>query len=171
MLIKGYRQEFCRPPNPVAQHLRCFAHLEGDISEVLPYLNTALRGHQYFQDPLSLTLKFQDRLITLYPRLIAINIVKDEAEAEEILKWLKKEINETWERRREIEPSIEVLPKPRILDLLRLLPQSNCQACGQPTCMVFAVQLSQGVRGPDECPPLAEESKRKLRQYLGQFHF
>ena len=32
-----------------------------------------------------LTLKFQAKLITLYPEMISINMVKDEVEAEQIL--------------------------------------------------------------------------------------
>ena len=27
VLLKRYRKEFCRPPNPEAQHLRCIAYL------------------------------------------------------------------------------------------------------------------------------------------------
>jgi hypothetical protein len=33
-------QEFVRPPNPSARHLRCFAHLDTDIETILPHLNT-----------------------------------------------------------------------------------------------------------------------------------
>ena len=51
MLVNQYLSKFVRPPNPTAQHLRCYAHLDGDISEVLPYLNTVLKGHQFCPDP------------------------------------------------------------------------------------------------------------------------
>ena len=90
MLIKAYTKSFVRPPNPSAQHLRCFAALEEDIGAVLPYLNTVLKGYQYDQDPPSLTLQLPGKLVTLTGRQIAINIVKDEEEAVEILEWLKK---------------------------------------------------------------------------------
>jgi ArsR family metal-binding transcriptional regulator len=169
MLLNQYRLRFVRPPNPTAQHLRGFAHLEADISGVLPYLNTVLKGHQFFPEPPSLTLKFQGKLITLTSQEIAINIVKDEIEAEEILEWLKREINATWERQGEIAPSFEVAPQPRILDILKLLPQTNCRACGQPTCMVFAVQVGQGTKVLDECPGLGQENCQKLIEYLRQF--
>ena len=87
MLVERYHKEFCLPPNPKARHLRCYAHLDGDIGEVLPYLNTVLGGYQYYRESQMLTLKFQAKLITLYPQMIAINMVKDEAEAEKILEW------------------------------------------------------------------------------------
>ncbi|NOR24625.1 MAG: Fe-S cluster protein, partial [Desulforhopalus sp.] len=67
MLVESYRMEFCLPPNPKAQHLRWYSHLDGDITEVLPYLNTVLGGYQYYKDPPMLTLKYQAKLITLYP--------------------------------------------------------------------------------------------------------
>ena len=47
MLLKRYKKEFCRPPNPEAQHLRCVAYLNENIGDVLPYLNTVLKGHQF----------------------------------------------------------------------------------------------------------------------------
>jgi ArsR family metal-binding transcriptional regulator len=159
-----------RPPNPTAQHLRCFAHLEADIGPVLPYLNTWLRGHQFCPDPASLTLKFHAKLITLTAHEIAINMVRDQDEAYEILEWLKKEINATWERRGEITPSFGVAAPPRVLDVLKFLPHTNCRACGQPTCMVFAVQICQGGQGLDACPSLDQENLKRLREYLEPFH-
>jgi len=169
MLLKQYRKEFCRPPNPEAQHLRCVAYLDENISDVLPYLNTVLKGHQYIKKPPSLTLKFNGKLITLYAQEIGINIVKDEVEADKILKWLKKEINDTWKRRKEIKPSFEVAEKPGVIDILKQLPKSNCQECGKPTCMVFAVSVTEGEKSPEDCPPLDIQSKITLQNYLKQF--
>jgi len=170
MILDQYHTKYVRPPNPKAQHLRCFASLQSDIGAVLPYLNTVLHGHLFFPEPPSLTLKYGGgTLITLTSREIAINIVKDEAEAENILEWLKKEINTTWERREEITPSFEVAAAPRALDILKLLPRTNCRACGQPTCLVFAVQVCQGTQSLAACSGLEKESREKLQKYLGQF--
>jgi ArsR family metal-binding transcriptional regulator len=170
MLINQYYARYVRPPNPSAQHLRCFAQLDGDIGEVLPYLNTRLKGHEFCLDPPSLTLKYRSKMITLTSREIAINMVKDQGEAEEILHWLAREINATWEGRREIAPSFEVAPQPRIFEIFKLLPRTNCRACGQPTCLVFAVQVSQGAQALAGCPHLDQENEARLREYLGQFH-
>jgi len=169
MLLKRYRKEFCRPPHPEVLHLRCVAYLDENISDVLPYLNTVLKGHQYNTNPLSLTLKFNDKLITLYSQEIGINIVKDEDEADKILEWLKQEINDTWKRRGEIKPSFEVPQKPGILNILKLLPKTNCQKCGQPACMVFAVLITEGEESPDNCPQLDMQNKITLQEYLKQF--
>ncbi len=169
MLIKGYRKEFCRPPHPGAEHLRCVAHLDDDISEVLPYLNTVLEGHQYFSNPASLTLKLPGKLVTLHARDIAINILKDEAEADRIFEWLKDQVNETWKRRREIRPSYEISAKPRAIEVLKLLPKTNCRRCGHLTCMVFAVQISDRCARLDDCPHLDDEAKGRIQNYIERF--
>ncbi len=172
MLLKGYRKEIFRPEcNPQFQSLHCIARLDEDITEVLPYLNAVLGGHQYLKEPPSLTLKVHGKLITLHPREIAVNALKDELEAEKILQWLKKEINQTWQKRDVIEPSFETPAKPRIFDILKLLPKTNCGQCYQPTCTVFASLVAQGVKGPEGCPPLDEENKEDLQKYLAQFTF
>jgi ArsR family metal-binding transcriptional regulator len=170
MLLTGYRQRFVLPPNPTAQHLRCFAHLEEEIGEVLPYLNTFLKGYRYHPEPPSLTLKYRGKLITLTSREIAINMVKDEAEAGHILAWLRKRINETWARRGEIKPSFVVAAPPRIMEIFKLLPKTNCGACGQPTCLAFAVGVSQGSQRLDDCSALAQEGRQQLREYLLGFY-
>ena len=87
-----------------------------------------------------------------------------------LLKNYKKEINEAWEKRDEIEPRDVGAPKPKILEILKLLPLTNCQECGQPTCMVFAKLLAEGAKEPGDCLPLKEEKREKLREYMTQFH-
>ena len=172
MLLKGYRKEIFRPEcNPRFQSLHCIAHLDQDLTEVLPYLNAVLGGHQYLQDPPALTLKVHGKLITLHSREIAVNALKDEGEADNILEWLKQEINETWVKRDTLEPSFETPAQPRIFEILKLLPKTNCGECGQPTCMVFASLVAQGVKGAVDCPPLNEQNKKKLQTYLEQFSF
>ncbi len=166
MLIQRYQLEFRLPPNPEATHLRGVAHLDANITDLLPYLNTVLRGHLFMRDPPSLTIKYRAKLITFHPRHIAINILKDEAEAEEIVRWLVGVINDTWEKRETIAPSFEVLPPPRIIDILKLLPRTNCRACGQPTCLVFATRVSAGEALPEACPFLSPEALNSLPNYL-----
>ena len=172
MLLKGYKTEIFRPEqNPQFESLHCIAHLEQDISDVLPYLNSLLGGFDYLKDPPVLILKSRGRLITLHPRKIAINALKDEDEAEKILKWLVAEINTVWEQRGQIEPSFEGLPRPGILEIFRWLPRTNCRKCNEPTCLVFATRLAEGVKSAPDCPELSQEARQGLEEYLGNFHF
>ena len=170
MLLKTYTKEIFRPEcNPSFQSLHCIAHLDEDIREALPYLNAVMGGFEYFKDPPAVTFRVQGKIITVHPREIAVNALKDEEEADKILAWLKREINEAWERRNEIEPSYRGAPKPKILEILKLLPKTNCRACGEPTCMVFAAKVAEGVKGPDNCPPLTGKNKMMFEKYMGQF--
>jgi CO dehydrogenase/acetyl-CoA synthase gamma subunit (corrinoid Fe-S protein) len=84
---------------------------------------------------------------------------------------LKREINSAWENRDKIEPLYEAAPQPKVIEILKLLPKTNCKECGQPTCMVFATQVAEGAKGPEDCPPLDDDKKVKLSEYLSQFHF
>ena len=171
MFLTGYRKELTRGEcDPSFQSLHCIAHLDEDISEVLPYLNAEMGGFQFSKETPSLTLKVHGKLITLYSHKIAINAVRDEEEADKVLEWLKHEINETWKKRNEIKPLFETLSQPQILEVLKLLPKTNCRECGQPTCMVFAIRVTEGAKGPEDCPQLNEQNKKKLHEYLGQFH-
>ncbi len=172
MLLHEYTKEMFRPKcNPNFQSVHCVAHLEQDIGEVLPYLNTTLGGSNYTQSPPSLTLRVHGKLIALHAREIFVNALNDDAEAEKILNWLKKEINETWEKRETIEPSFETPAVPLMIEILKLLPKTNCRECGEPTCTVFALRAAEGVKGPEDCPKLDAENQARLEAYLGRFHF
>ena len=172
MLLESYTKEiFNNECMPSAMSVQCFAHLDEDISEALPYLNAVLGGFTYTKDPPSVTFKSQGKLITVHAKKIAINALKDEDEATKIIEWLKREINSAWEKREKIEPLYEAAPQPKVLEILKLLPKTNCKECGQPTCMVFAAQVAEGAKGLEGCPPLDDVSKGRLSSYLSQFRF
>lgn len=172
MLLEDYQLEiFNSKCNPGAMSVHCFAHLAQDVSAVLPYLNTVLGGFEYTKDPPSVTFKSQGKLITVHGRKIAVNALKDEVEARKIVEWLKREINDAWEHRDHIEPSEQGTPRPKVIDILKLLPKTNCKACGEPTCMVFSVRVAEGVKDSRSCPELNPDARTALDAYLGRFHF
>jgi ArsR family metal-binding transcriptional regulator len=169
-LLQSYRKEMFRPEcNPSFQSLHCHAHLEQDVGPALPYLNAVLGGFEYFSDPPSLTLRVQGKIIGVHPRLIAINALKDEDEADKILAWLMREINQAWQDRQNIEPCYQGQPRPQLLEILKLLPRGNCKKCGQPTCMVFAAQAMEGGKGAGDCPELGQAQAEALGNYLARF--
>ncbi len=171
-LLKGYRPEISNPAcNSHFQSVHCIAHLDEDIGEVLPYLNAMLGGDTYINDPPSVTFKMNGKLVTVHSRTIAVNALKDEAEARAVLEWLKEQINEAWENRDAIVPKYESAKRPHPLTVYRFLPRTNCRECGQPACMAFAVLASEGAKGAADCPPLDDASRSKLRDYLGNFGF
>jgi len=111
------------------------------------------------------------KIIKVGAREIAVNALKDEQEADRILKWLKTEINQAWENRAAITPCYTGKTKPKLMEILKLLPKTNCKKCGQPTCMAFAALVIDGGRGAEHCPELNNENRTKLSGYLEGFVF
>jgi hypothetical protein len=37
--------------------------------------------------------------------------------------------------------------------------------------MVFASMVAEGAKGPEDCPPLNDDSSKQLSEYLSQFRF
>lgn len=172
MLLESYSKEFFRSKcQSGAMRIHCYAHLNNDVGEALPYLNAVLGGFKYIENPPSVTFKISGKLITVHARKIAINAIVDESEAEKIISWLQTEINEAWENRDEIKPSFISAPQPVLLEILKLLPKSNCKACHEATCMVFAAKVTEGAKDHNDCPSLEPENKNRLKEYLSQFNF
>ncbi len=170
MLLSGYTKRISRPEcNPSSEAVYCVARLNEDVSEVLPFLNAVEHGVEYFRDPPEVIFRLGDRIVKVGAREIAINRLADEAEADRILAWWKNKINEVWEQRKSIVPSYEGKVKPGMIEVLRLLPKTNCKKCGRPTCMVFASQVVEGKCSTEQCPGLSAENSRKLAAYLSGF--
>ncbi len=149
--------------------MQCFAHLDQDVSQALPYLNAVLGGFEYIREPPSVTFRAHGKLITVYGKKIAINALRDENEARKLVEWIVSEINAAWEHKDIIEPSCQGMPRPSIIEILKLLPKTNCRECGAPTCMVFATQVADGAKGALNCPPLKKEDKELLDSYMEKF--
>ena len=151
--------------------VHCFAHFHQDVGCALPYLNAVLGGFEYIHDPPALTLRSLGKLITVHSDKAAINALKDETEARKIAEWLKNEINAAWDGRDEITPCYHGQQRPKLIEILKLLPKTNCRKCGQPTCTVFAAQAMEGGRGAKDCLELSPTNREKLARYLLDFNF
>lgn len=147
--------------------IRFKAALDRDASEIYPYLNTIIEGAIYNHEGRTLTIKKEGRLISLHPRQIAAGKVLDEKDAREIIEWLQGLINHCWENREKITPNFERRRKLVALDIYKLLPGTNCRACGELTCLAFAVKLGEEQTEAMKCAPLfAGEHQEKRRLLL-----
>jgi len=131
--------------------------ITSDISEVLPYVNATVEKGEF--SPAIPVLVYRDggRKYALRPHEIAISNISEKHEADLLARKLVDRLNSLWEDRDSLEPSYDSWEKPKVLDLLKLLPGSNCKKCSVPTCMAFAAKLSEGKASLDECPALGEE--------------
>lgn len=50
------------------------------------------------------------------------------------------------------------------IQIYKLLPQTNCKACGFPTCLAFAMKLAAKQVELSACPYVTEESKKQLAE-------
>jgi ArsR family metal-binding transcriptional regulator len=167
MLLESYRLEiFNNECMPGAMTVQCFAHLDQDVSEALPFLNTELGGFTYIKNPPSVTFRLHGKLLTVHGKKIAVNELKDEVETRKIVEWVKHEINDAWEKRETITPRYEGMPQPQVIEILKCLPMTNCRDCGEPTCMVFATRVAEGAKDSNDCPALTQAAKADLDAYM-----
>jgi len=157
MLIERYDLEVFTPPcEPGAERYAARARLIVDISEILPYLNATLRGAFYHPSANALTWKKGGHNIAFHAYEIATSNVEDRESAEKELKGLIDLVNRTWERRDEITPDHTTRQRPTPMAIFKLLPQTNCKQCGEPTCYTFALKLTASQRKLADCLPLAK---------------
>jgi ArsR family metal-binding transcriptional regulator len=157
MLIEHYDLKVFTPPcDPGAERFSAFAELAGDISEVLPYLNAALRGTIYHQSANALTWKKTGHAIAFHASQIATSNVEDYDAAVSEIDGLIEIVNRTWEQRAEITPDYEAHQRAPLMVVYRLLPQTNCKQCGEPTCYSFAIKLVASQKRLTDCAPVYE---------------
>jgi ArsR family metal-binding transcriptional regulator len=158
MLIDDYKMELATPDCDLSSSIySAKVTLPVDISEVLPYVNASVEKGEFIEAVPVLVFKQEGRKYSLRPNEIAVSNLMDRNEAGQVVSALIRKINSIWERREEIEPSYTSYEKPKVLDIYKLLPRTNCKECGVPTCMAFAARLSEGKAALEECPELLDE--------------
>jgi ArsR family metal-binding transcriptional regulator len=164
MLIEDYKVEVTTPACDLESPIyMANVTLPVDISEALPYVNAKVDKAEYLPSVPAMVFRLDGRKYALRAREIAISNVSDKPEGAKLARGIVDKINAIWEDRDSIEPSYGSWSKPKVLDILRLLPQTNCKDCGVPTCMAFATKLSEDKASLEECPRMGEgESAEKL---------
>lgn len=167
MLIDDYDLTLTSPPcEPGSERWSAFAALDTDISEALPYLNAVWPDAIYDHASKVLTRRSEGPAVALRPHEIGVSDVADRADAARILDELVGEINRVWDRRNEIRPDYAKRTRPTAMAIYRLLPRTNCKACGQPTCFTFALQIAAGNMELSACEPFNSDEFATQRQRL-----
>jgi len=168
-LIQDYDIELSEPPCiPGSPRWAAKAHLRRDIGDVLPYLNAKLRNCQYNHEARALIWKNGERRYAFRPFEISAAPVEDNEEARTVIAEVVKLVNQVWQERDSITPNFTEKEPPRVLDIYRLLPKTNCKKCGYATCMAYATALREGETTVECCPPLSEPSNMGKREELQQ---
>jgi ArsR family metal-binding transcriptional regulator len=166
-LIEEYEIELCDPACfPGASFWAAKAHIPNDISEVMPYLNAVLDKPFYSGDKQFIVWKDSERKFALRPNELAVSLILDREQALELVEKAVDRINGIWERRDEITPDDTKRTPPKVLDILKLLPRTNCKDCGLQSCMAFAAELIEGNKRLEDCPYLLEDENAEALQGL-----
>ena len=146
--------------------LRLTAHLSGDVSAALPYLNAELPQGSYVATLPVLTFMDGHRMVSLFRDRIAVAKADDIVDAWASLERLRCLINDVWSRRDGITPSTELHRRPPALEIYRRLPRTNCKECGEPGCTAFAWAVWRGEAEAQRCTPVFEGDRGDLRDAL-----
>ena len=157
-LIRCFDMKLTTPDcSPGSAHYRVVLDLENDITEVLPYLNAEFEGAEYHHDSKILLWNKEDKKVAFRPFEIAVAPVENREEAERLAKDIVCTINDIWNRKDKIEPKFTgKKPPPKVLDIFKLLPRTNCRECGFLSCMAFATALQSDPSKISLCPYLSE---------------
>ena len=139
--------------------IRLIAFFDRDISELLPYLNAVIKGASYNKNAPTLTYAKERRLINFYNIKITIAKADDIIDAWKVLDEVKELINRTYKNKDTIKPNYEEKVKVTALQIYGWLPKTNCKACGEATCLAFAVKLLHGEQKLENCKLLFTETK------------
>jgi ArsR family metal-binding transcriptional regulator len=147
--------------------LHAIATFTVDISPAFPYVNAESGGWDYDQTNQVLLLKLSDgKWITLHPQKIAIRGARDMEEARALLTWIQAQISDIYAPREAITPRYVSQAGLKVMEILRLLPMTNCKDCGYAACMAFSAALREGEVSLQACEPLWEEIYREKREKL-----
>ena len=134
--------------------IRIIAHTSGNLEGVFPYLNAEMAEACYNANGPRFTFMDGYRMVSLYPRRIAVAKADDIVDAWRVLEYIRRRANDAWARHDQITPSCEMREKPPALEIFKRLPGVNCGQCGEKTCLAFAVTLWMGAAAVSRCKPV-----------------
>ena len=160
MLVQGYSDFSLDTPDPIIRlggsiwnaHFR----LDTDVSELFPYINAAVEGATYYEKPHYIAFPLGDFHCSLYGDKVAAGAFEDRNQALEFISHLIDFLNDLFSRKDSFRPDHKKYRHQSVLEIFKLLPRTNCQECGLPTCMAFAAALSRREVVPGQCPALAK---------------
>lgn len=166
-LLKDINISFVAPCIADARKIRLIAYFSHNVAEVFPYLNAVMKNATYNKETPTLNFSKEGRMVNMYSHKVAIAKVDEIVDAWLTLAYIKDLINDTYDRKDSIVPNYERKVRATALEIYSWLPKTNCKACGEATCLAFAVKLLLGEQNIANCKPLfTERYKDKKRMML-----
>jgi len=149
---------FIKPCTTGGGRIKFRAKMNRTVEEVMPYLNSVIKTGLYIPSAKTFTYKIGSHIINIKDDRLTCTQLTNEAQCYEMIDHIKDLINDTWEHRDSITPFEETRDRPNAIQLYKLLPKTNCKACGQLSCMGFASKLILGTTRLYECSLVKEEA-------------
>jgi DNA-binding CsgD family transcriptional regulator/ArsR family metal-binding transcriptional regulator len=129
--------------------------LDNDIRKLFPYINAAVKDCRYFDKPAYVQLVLDDIQCTLYPNEVIAAPFMNQEQAEKFVHRLIDFLNDIYIKKDSLAPNHKTFRPVSVIDIYKLLPQTNCKECGFSTCLAFAGALSKKQTTTDQCPGFA----------------
>ena len=150
-----------KPGAPSRGTVMAIFFFDADVEPLFPYLNAEIHGAELYDTPAHLRFEVDRFHAVLYPDRCMATPFDDRAEAAAFRDRMMERLNDILKRRDAIKPKYRIFTRASVPDILKLLPLSNCGACGFPTCLAFASMLSRQKISPWRCPhmepPVSEQ--------------
>lgn len=164
-------------PCIVAENMvRVLLQLDSKVDDIIPLLVAKYPpgNVNYIENKNVLTLNIHERLVTIYPSgKISMNKTIDKEDAIVVVTDIMQVMNRAYTELKagdtlDYSELKENLSNIGPLSLYNCLPKTDCEKCGEATCMAFSIRLLTGETSMDKCTPLKEEgSVPCLEELLG----
>ncbi len=161
MRIKGY-SDFSLSRSGVRSHTSPDANwgvyfkLDADVADLFPFINASVDDAKMYDAPRHIQFMHAKAKCTLYPREVIAAVFENEEQGRQFAESLVQYLNRLDRKKASIIPEYRPHRIVSPVNIYKLLPKTNCQACGHPTCIAFAAALGRGIATPSQCPGFAK---------------
>jgi DNA-binding CsgD family transcriptional regulator/ArsR family metal-binding transcriptional regulator len=165
MFIKSYSEFQCMIPtfihsssdadNRGSKIWAASFRLDQDVRHLFPYINATLDDAVYYENPEHIRLLFDGYRCFLYSDLTVAHFFESKKAAKNFIVGFIDFLNDIHNQKENIRPNYDQIKQIPIIDILRILPKTNCKECGYLSCMAFAAAIMKGTEAVNKCPSLA----------------
>jgi len=165
-LLKDINITFVAPCIADPRKIRLIAYFSNNVAEVFPYLNAAMKNATYNKESPTLNFSKEQRTVNIYSHKVAIAKADEIVDAWQTLAYIEDLINDTYNKKDSIVPNFERKVRATALEIYGWLPKTNCKACGEVTCLAFAVKLLLAEQNIINCKPLFTEGYKDKKMIM-----
>ncbi|WDP92916.1 MAG: hypothetical protein HUN04_25605 [Desulfobacter sp.] len=140
------------PPETLEKSMMAGFDLSIEVEFLFPYINAVAEDSRLYDNPSRVSFRLGQVVCVLYPQKGVASPITDIEDARAFLNRLLEFLNEINRRKERIIPWHRRFRQTNMIRILKLLPMTNCKACGFNTCTAFAAMLGKQQALPEQCP-------------------